>query len=162
MGQEQLQIALQEAIHQAYKSRHEYVTVEHLLYALISQQEAQEVVHHAGGNVEELKTDLRAYLHKEVPTIDSEGEEITVERDHGGQLTRGTPVDSRPGLVLAHPLGDPAACPHDIDQREEVDAAAVVRTDPSEAPRCRAREAQELVAGGAGRGCGAVAQRPDP
>ena len=42
MGQEGLQFAIQSAIRQAFGDRHEYVTVEHLLYALLFQEEAAE------------------------------------------------------------------------------------------------------------------------
>ncbi len=75
MGQEELQFALQEAIRQAYGNRHEYVTVEHLLCALLFQEQAVQVIQHVGGNVEELQTDLQAYLLREVPTIDADQEE---------------------------------------------------------------------------------------
>ncbi len=75
MGQEGLQFAIQSAIRQAFSNRHEYVTVEHLLYALLLQEEGAELIHHAGGNVEELKTDLHAYLLQEVPTVDADQEE---------------------------------------------------------------------------------------
>jgi ATP-dependent Clp protease ATP-binding subunit ClpA len=75
MGQEELQFALQEAIRQAFGNRHEYVTVEHLLYTLLSQEQAAQVVEHTGGNVEELQTDLQAYLLREVPTMDADQED---------------------------------------------------------------------------------------
>jgi ATP-dependent Clp protease ATP-binding subunit ClpA len=75
MGQEGLQFALQEAIRQAVSNRHEYVTVEHLLYALLFQEQAAQVVQHAGGNAEELQTDLQAYLLREVPTMDADQED---------------------------------------------------------------------------------------
>jgi ATP-dependent Clp protease ATP-binding subunit ClpA len=42
--------------------RHEYVTVEHLLYALLFDDDTAETVKHAGGDVENLKKALETYL----------------------------------------------------------------------------------------------------
>ena len=67
MGQKELQFAIQAAIREAYSRRHEYVTVEHLLYALLHEPTARTILVHCGGDTEALKQELERYLDQEVP-----------------------------------------------------------------------------------------------
>ncbi|MEW6440194.1 MAG: ATP-dependent Clp protease ATP-binding subunit ClpA [bacterium] len=62
MGQQQLQFAIQAAIREAYSRRHEYVTVEHLLYALLYEPTAKSILYHCGGDLEELRQELERFL----------------------------------------------------------------------------------------------------
>src|SRR5215216_3661508 len=64
------------AVNEAVKRRHEYVTLEHLLFALLHDREAAGVVRACGGDVEHLKKQLDDFMSK---TYEEAPEEITVE-----------------------------------------------------------------------------------
>ena len=67
MGQQEVQFAVEAAIREACIRHNEYVTVEHLLYALLYEKAAASVIYHCGGNLTVLKQQLKEYLDKEVP-----------------------------------------------------------------------------------------------
>ncbi|MCP4679544.1 MAG: ATP-dependent Clp protease ATP-binding subunit ClpA [Deltaproteobacteria bacterium] len=69
------QFAIQAAIRQAFGRRHEYVTVEHLLYALLFDDSAVEVIRRCGGDVEIMQSELDAYLKVKVPELSADGED---------------------------------------------------------------------------------------
>jgi ATP-dependent Clp protease ATP-binding subunit ClpA len=56
--QDTLNLALQEAV----ARRHEFLTLEHLLFALINEKTSSQVIKHCGGNVEELRKELDQFL----------------------------------------------------------------------------------------------------
>src|SRR5919107_1150710 len=58
----ELQETLNFAAMEAVKRRHEYVTLEHLLYALMHDGTASEVVRHCGGNAGELVKELERFF----------------------------------------------------------------------------------------------------
>src|ERR1700749_3198155 len=58
----ELQDTLNFAAMEAVKRRHEYVTLEHLLYALMHDSTASEVVRHCGGNSGELVKELERFF----------------------------------------------------------------------------------------------------
>ncbi|HWL87392.1 MAG TPA: Clp protease N-terminal domain-containing protein, partial [Polyangiaceae bacterium] len=58
----EVEIALTLAANEAARRRHEYVTLEHLLYALLFDEATSLVVRHAGGDVSRLKKQLERYL----------------------------------------------------------------------------------------------------
>ncbi|WP_394820836.1 ATP-dependent Clp protease ATP-binding subunit ClpA [Pendulispora albinea] len=58
----EVEIALTLAANEAARRRHEYVTLEHLLYALLFDDTTALVVRHAGGDVSRLKKQLERYL----------------------------------------------------------------------------------------------------
>src|SRR5579859_3180013 len=58
----EVEIALTLAANEAARRRHEYVTVEHLLYALLFDDSTAAVVKHAGGDVVVLKKQLDRYF----------------------------------------------------------------------------------------------------
>ncbi len=68
----EVEVAFALATREAQKRRHEYVTVEHLFYALLFDDETREVVRHAGGNVDELKKLLEKYFDDELEAIPAE------------------------------------------------------------------------------------------
>ncbi len=71
MGQSELQFAIETAIREAEVRSHEYVTVEHLLYALLFDHETREIIINCGGDMELLKQDLEDFLENDVPRIHS-------------------------------------------------------------------------------------------
>src|SRR5207253_7435682 len=60
----QLQATFEFAVNEAVKRRHEYVTLEHLLFALLHDREAAMAVRACGGDVNELKKQLDDFMTK--------------------------------------------------------------------------------------------------
>jgi ATP-dependent Clp protease ATP-binding subunit ClpA len=65
----EVEVAFGLATREAARRRHEFVTVEHLFYALLFDPETSDVVRHAGGDVSALKKKLEAYLDAEVEAL---------------------------------------------------------------------------------------------
>lgn len=72
MMNKELERRLSEAIEHAKQSRHEFVTLEHLLLALTDAPHAVEILVGAGVNVQRLKKDLRDLIQKNCPQITPE------------------------------------------------------------------------------------------
>jgi len=71
-----LQEAFEFAVNEALKRRHEYVTLEHLLYALLHDRETADVVRSCGGDVGVLKKQLDDFMKK---TFEEAPEDTTVQ-----------------------------------------------------------------------------------
>jgi ATP-dependent Clp protease ATP-binding subunit ClpA len=65
----EVEIALSVAASDAARRRHEYVTIEHLLYALLLDQTTANVVRHSGGDPSLLKKRLEQYLSNELEPL---------------------------------------------------------------------------------------------
>ena len=76
MLSEELEVTLGTAVNYARSRRHEIITVEHLLYALLDDKETSKAIRLCGGDVGALKQSLEHYLDNEVPLLgpDSENE----------------------------------------------------------------------------------------
>jgi ATP-dependent Clp protease ATP-binding subunit ClpA len=63
----ELQNTLSAALEEAIRRRHEYVTLEHLLFSLLDDKTAGNVIHHCGGDIHSLKKELEQFFdeHKE-------------------------------------------------------------------------------------------------
>jgi len=59
-----LQVSFEFAVNEAVRRRHEYVTLEHLLFALLHDRDAANVVRACGGDVETLKKELDEFIEK--------------------------------------------------------------------------------------------------
>ncbi len=68
----ELEIALNVATNDALRRRHEYYTIEHLLYALLLDEVTANVIRHAGGDPAALKKRLDRYLTEEVEALDED------------------------------------------------------------------------------------------
>ncbi|MCL2449520.1 MAG: ATP-dependent Clp protease ATP-binding subunit ClpA [Polyangiaceae bacterium] len=68
----ELEVALDVAANDAARRRHEYYTVEHLLLALLLDEETSNVVRHAGGNPSALKKRLDKYLTEQLEQLSDE------------------------------------------------------------------------------------------
>ncbi len=68
LGKE-LEATLNEAFRSAREQRHEFMTVEHLLLALLSNRDALEVLRACGADVKQLERDLRQHLAETVPAL---------------------------------------------------------------------------------------------
>jgi ATP-dependent Clp protease ATP-binding subunit ClpA len=65
----EVEIACTLAAHEAQRRRHDVMTVEHLLYALLHDAETAKIVRKSGGNVEKIKTDLERILDEELSSV---------------------------------------------------------------------------------------------
>ena len=72
MLSERLELALGSAVNIARNERHEIITVEHLLYALLDDNEVQRVVLACGGQIDSLKHSLLEFLNTASETFDLE------------------------------------------------------------------------------------------
>jgi ATP-dependent Clp protease ATP-binding subunit ClpA len=63
---EELEIAVTVALTDAHRRRHEYVSVDHLMFALLLNDAVVEILHSAGADVTRLKEDLDTYLDEEI------------------------------------------------------------------------------------------------
>jgi ATP-dependent Clp protease ATP-binding subunit ClpA len=67
-----LETALVRAIREAKSYRHEYVTVEHMLYGLLYDELTTHIISHCGGSIEKLKQRLEAFFTGELPKLGAE------------------------------------------------------------------------------------------
>jgi ATP-dependent Clp protease ATP-binding subunit ClpA len=65
----EVEIALSLAANEAARRRHEYVTLEHLLYALLFDEATALVVRHAGGDPNVVKKELEAFLTEQLDSV---------------------------------------------------------------------------------------------
>jgi ATP-dependent Clp protease ATP-binding subunit ClpA len=71
----EVEIALSVAASDAARRRHEYVTIEHLLYALLLDDVTAGVVRHSGGDPARLKKRLEQYLNDQLEPLAEESAE---------------------------------------------------------------------------------------
>ena len=69
MIQRDLQLALTAAQGEARKRRHEYLTLEHLLYVLCFDDTTREILKNVGVDLEQLRNDLENYLDNELESL---------------------------------------------------------------------------------------------
>jgi ATP-dependent Clp protease ATP-binding subunit ClpA len=65
----ELEASLNAAFQSARQKRHEYITVEHLLSALLDNPTASRVLRACGGDIDELRRSLNEFLDEHVPTL---------------------------------------------------------------------------------------------
>jgi ATP-dependent Clp protease ATP-binding subunit ClpA len=65
----ELEASLNAAFQSAREKRHEYITVEHLLSALLDNPTAMRVLRACGGDIDELRRNLNGFLEEHVPTL---------------------------------------------------------------------------------------------
>ena len=70
----ELEVSLHMAFVEARKQRHEFMTVEHLLLALLDNPSAAEVLTACAANVEELRASLSTFITDNTPQVAGEGE----------------------------------------------------------------------------------------
>ena len=67
---QELEVSLHMAFMDARQKRHELITVEHLLLAMIDNPTAAEVLRSCGANLETLRSELSNYIEEHTPTVD--------------------------------------------------------------------------------------------
>lgn len=74
MISQELEVSLHMAFMDARQKRHELITVEHLLMAMIDIPSAQEVLKACGANFESLKKDLISHIEEHTPIVNGEND----------------------------------------------------------------------------------------
>ena len=69
MLSQELEFSLNAAFQEAREKRHEYITVEHLLVALLDNPSAARVIRACGGSVDDLRRNLANFLRESVPSL---------------------------------------------------------------------------------------------
>ena len=72
----ELQASFEFAVGEAVRRRNEYVTLEHLLLALLHDRDVAAVIRACGGDIEKLKTDLDDFIDKTYERLDVEDDEF--------------------------------------------------------------------------------------
>jgi ATP-dependent Clp protease ATP-binding subunit ClpA len=80
----ELEFCLNQAFHQARTARHEFLTVEHLLLAILDAPKVREVLEGCGADLERLNTDLKQHVDSNTPRL-SPSEEREVQPTLGFQ-----------------------------------------------------------------------------
>ncbi|HEY8521193.1 MAG TPA: ATP-dependent Clp protease ATP-binding subunit ClpA [Gammaproteobacteria bacterium] len=82
----ELEYCLNEAFQRAREQRHEFITVEHLLLALLDTPQVIEVIKACGGDVGRLRRELKEFIDDSTPRLRPEdGEEVDVQPTLGFQ-----------------------------------------------------------------------------
>ena len=72
----ELRATLDAAIQDTRRRRHEYITLEHLLLALLDDPTAREVLTGCNAEIERLRTELETFLEQNVPKLPEEGGDV--------------------------------------------------------------------------------------
>jgi len=80
----ELEYCLNDAFHQAREARHEYLTVEHLLLAVLDTPKVREILRACGADLGKLKQELKEHIEQSTPRVE-EGEEREVQPTLGFQ-----------------------------------------------------------------------------
>ena len=81
---QELEVSLHMAFVEARQKRHEFITVEHLLLALLDNPSAAEVLRACSANVETLRRELTDFINEHTPTVEGD-EEIDTQPTLGFQ-----------------------------------------------------------------------------
>jgi len=84
MISKELSTALGFAVREAKKRRHEYVCVEHVLYAILNHETGAQTIEKCGGNPEQIKEELEKFFNEKLTRIDTK-EEYVLQQTIGFQ-----------------------------------------------------------------------------
>jgi ATP-dependent Clp protease ATP-binding subunit ClpA len=71
---QELEVSLHMAFVEARQKRHEFITVEHLLLALLDNPSAAEALRACGASIEQLRKDLTRFIGEHTPTVAGDDE----------------------------------------------------------------------------------------
>ncbi|MSQ48292.1 MAG: ATP-dependent Clp protease ATP-binding subunit ClpA [Deltaproteobacteria bacterium] len=80
----ELEMTFSLAVKEAKRRRHEYLCLEHILYALTFDEDVAEILRHCGGDVKTLQRDLEAFFKDSIEQVE-EGEEAEPQQTVGFQ-----------------------------------------------------------------------------
>src|ERR1700709_2724383 len=81
---QELEVSLHMAFVEARQARHEFITVEHLLLALLDNPSAAEVLRACAANIEDLRKSLPTFIRENTPTVGG-SEEVDTQPPLGFQ-----------------------------------------------------------------------------
>ena len=81
---QELEVSLHMAFMDARQKRHELITVEHLLMAMLDNPSASDVLKSCGANIDKLRTDLSNHIEEHTPVVDGK-EEVDTQPTLGFQ-----------------------------------------------------------------------------
>ena len=84
MINKQLSETLGFAVREAKKRRHEYVSIEHLLFAILFDSDGTEIIENSGGSIENLKNSLETFFNERMESL-PEGDEYVLQQTVGFQ-----------------------------------------------------------------------------
>ena len=84
MINKQLSETLGFAVREAKKRRHEYVAIEHLLFAILFDSDGVEIIENSGGSIENLKNTLETFFNERMESL-PEGDEYVLQQTVGFQ-----------------------------------------------------------------------------
>ncbi len=84
MISKELSTALGFAVREAKRRRHEYVCVEHVLYAILNHESGAQTIEQCGGNPEQIKEELEKFFDEKLTKIDTK-EEYVLQQTIGFQ-----------------------------------------------------------------------------
>ncbi|GAB4167610.1 MAG: ATP-dependent Clp protease ATP-binding subunit ClpA [Geothermobacteraceae bacterium] len=70
----EVQIAFSLAVREAQRRHHEFLTSEHLLYAILFEEQGQEIIRACGGNLTDLRRDLEGFFEEKLEVLPGEAE----------------------------------------------------------------------------------------
>ena len=76
MFNQDVQITFSLAVREAQRRRHEFLTTEHVLYAMLFDEHGQEILQACGGDVDLLRTDLELYFEQDLESLEHLDEEM--------------------------------------------------------------------------------------
>jgi ATP-dependent Clp protease ATP-binding subunit ClpA len=78
MFNQEVQVAFTLAVREAQRRRHEYLTTEHVLYALLFEGVGQQILMACGGDIEEMKEQIESFfdMHLELLPEDADADEV--------------------------------------------------------------------------------------
>jgi ATP-dependent Clp protease ATP-binding subunit ClpA len=84
MFSQEVQITFSLAVREAQRRHHEYLTSEHVLYAMLFEEQGQEIISSCGGDLEKLRQILEAFFSEKMESVPGE-EEFVPEQTIGLQ-----------------------------------------------------------------------------
>jgi ATP-dependent Clp protease ATP-binding subunit ClpA len=69
MLSKELEVSLNQAFRSAYEKRHEFISVEHLLLAMLDNHAALDVLKACGANIEQLRSEINGFIDETTPLI---------------------------------------------------------------------------------------------
>ena len=74
MINKELEITIEATVRDAEARRHEYLTVEHILFAVLHDEWGIDIISSCGGNISKLKSQLEDYFEKKIPRLPKNSE----------------------------------------------------------------------------------------
>lgn len=71
-----LEVIIDATLREAKNLHHEYATIEHILYAILHDEYGAEIIYQCGGNIEQMKKELKQFFNDYIPRIKESNENI--------------------------------------------------------------------------------------